>query len=155
MKLALNKHTNVKRDGEWNNPSQEEKQIVALRASLDEMKKERLQISKALKNHSGKGGRKGKGGDGTNKSRKKKGRGKDNADPWAWKKVPPSEGKPQKMSKDGKECNWCKCHQAWVLHEPQDCKKNPDNEDNKDNDQKVSFAAQLSRMLADDGSDQE
>ena len=83
MKLALNKHTNMKRDSKWNGPSQEEKQIVALRESLDEMKKERLQISKALKSYGSKDGRKGKGGEGANKSKKKKGRGKDNADPWA------------------------------------------------------------------------
>ena len=78
MKLALNKHANMKRDGKWNSPSQEEKQIIALQASLDEMKKERLQISKALKSHGSKGSKKGKGGEGTNKSKKKQGRGKDN-----------------------------------------------------------------------------
>ena len=59
------------------------------------------------------------------------------------------------MSNDGKEFDWCKHHQAWVLHEPQDCKKNPDNEDDKDDDNKVSFASKLSKTLADEGSDQE
>ena len=55
MTLALNKYVNRKKDGEWNAPSEEEKQIAALKFSLEEFKKEISQLSKALKGRDGKG----------------------------------------------------------------------------------------------------
>ena len=55
MTLALNKHVNRKRDGEWSASSEEEKQSVALKSSLEEFKKESLQMSKALKGRSREG----------------------------------------------------------------------------------------------------
>ena len=48
MNIALNKHTNMVRDGEWNALSAEEKEIVALKASLEAFKKESLQQTKNL-----------------------------------------------------------------------------------------------------------
>ena len=155
MRLALNKHTNMKRDGEWNAPSAEQKQIVALKASLEDVKKESLQLSRALKD-GGKTNRKGKNPKKEGKTPKpKKGKGQGKEEQWAWKKVPPSEGQSQQKQKDGKSYNWCKHHQAWVLHDPSECKKNPDfqTEDAPKRD-KVSFAAKLSKLLAED-SDEE
>ena len=48
MKLAINKHVNKKRDRECSSPSEEGKQAVALRSSLEQVKKETLNMSKAL-----------------------------------------------------------------------------------------------------------
>ena len=84
MKLALNKHVNKNRDGEWKSPSEEEKQIVAIRASLEAVKKESLQISNVLKSQNDKGSYKGAPTkDGKTKDKKKRGKGKGNDDPWA------------------------------------------------------------------------
>ena len=155
MKLALNKYTNMKRDGDWNAPSAEQKQIVALRASLDEMKKEGLQLSKGLKN-GGKTSWKGKNPKSEGKTFKpKKGKGQGKEEQWAWKKVPPSEGQSHQKKKDEKSYNWCKYHQAWVLHDPSECQKNPDFQaEEKPKRNKVSFAAKLNQLLAED-SDEE
>ena len=49
MALSLSNCVNRKRDGEWNAPLEEEKQIAALKDSLEELKKEILQLSKTLK----------------------------------------------------------------------------------------------------------
>ena len=155
MRMALNKYTNMKRDGEWNAPSAEQKQIVALKASLEEVKKESLQLSRSLKD-GGKFTNKGKYPKKEGKTPKpKKGKDQGKEEGWAWKKVPPSEGQSQQKQKDGKSYNWCKYHQAWVLHDPSECKKNPDlqTKDTPKRD-KVSFAAKLSKLLAED-SDEE
>ena len=84
MALVLNKCFNRKRDREWNAPSDEEKKTVALNASLDEFKKESLQLSKALKVRDSKGkGKDRSTGKNKHKNRKKGGRNTGNGDPWA------------------------------------------------------------------------
>ena len=147
--LALNKYTNRKRTGEWNAPTNEERQIVALKASLEEHRKENLQFSKKFppKNNRGKGDKeKGR------KKEKGKSKGKQrDQDPHAWKKVPPAEGEKETKVKEDKNYNWYKHHQAWVLHKPSECKKNPNFESNDENaEKKVSFVAQLKSILASD-----
>ena len=58
------------------------------------------------------------------------------------------------MKKEGKEQNQYKFHQALVLHDLSDCKKNPKyKETNKQKDKKVSFTAKLSKILAQEKSD--
>ena len=54
----------------------------------------------------------------TTKNKSRKGKVKGNYDPWKWKNIPPSGGDPNVKKKDGKERNWCKNHQDWVLHSP-------------------------------------
>ena len=67
--------------------------------------------------------------------------------------MPPSEGDSNVKKKCGNEHNWRECHQAWVLHSPDECKKNPDHTDSSKD--KKSFAAKISKMLAEEGSDSE
>ena len=76
MTLALNKCTNWKRSGEWSAPADEERQIITLKASLEEVKKESLHLLKRLKEKKGKGKNKGGKAKGDNKGNKLKGKKK-------------------------------------------------------------------------------
>ena len=148
MNIALNKYTNIVRDGEWNALSAEEKEIVALKASLEAFKKESLQLIKNLRHKENKRklGKQGKGGE---KAKGNGGKEKSKDVSWAWKKVLLSEGKPQVKKRDGKDYIWCKLYQAQVLHDLSEWKKNPEKNENKSqNERKISFTAKLSKILA-------
>ena len=56
MMLVLNKYTNRKRTREWNVPTDKERQIVVLKALLEEFCKESFQFLKYFKDE-GKGGK--------------------------------------------------------------------------------------------------
>ena len=92
MKLDLNKHITRKRDEKWNTLSEEEKKIAGLKNSLEEVKKEILKLSKALKGRGGKGNHRSKDNN-EQKNPKKGSRNTGNEDQCTWKKVPPLEGK--------------------------------------------------------------
>ena len=79
---------------------------MALRAFLEDVKKESLHISKSLKYQNNKYSRKGTPTKNKRtKEKSKKGKGKGNKDTWAWKKMPPSEGDSNAKKKDKKEFN--------------------------------------------------
>ena len=53
------------------------------------------------------------------KSADKGGKTKDKTDnKWAWKKIPPKQGKPLKKKVNNKTYNWYKWHNAWFIHDP-------------------------------------
>jgi len=92
MVMAENKYKTLARSGEWNAPSREQQEILALTAKLETMTKKK----------------KGKGNGETNKK-------------YEWKKVPPKDLQDTKQ-KNGKNYHWCIKHQMWTLHKPEDCK---------------------------------
>lgn len=40
---------------------------------------------------------------------------------WAWKKIPPKSGEPNKKLMKGKTYHWCPNHLMWTIHTPQEC----------------------------------
>ena len=92
MVMAENKYKTLVRSGEWNAPSREQQEILALTAKLETLTKKK----------------KGKGNEETNKK-------------YEWKKVAPKDLQDTKL-KNGKKYHWGIKHQMWTLHKPEDCK---------------------------------
>jgi len=92
MVMAENKYKTLVRGGEWNAPSKEQQEIIALTGKLETMTK------------------------------KKKGKGiKETYKKYEWKKVAPKDLQDTKK-KYGKKYHWFIKHQMSILHKPEDCK---------------------------------
>ena len=104
----------------------------------------------AGKKDTGKDKTKGKGDKSKNKGAKAKGK---NDKKWAWKDVPPKNGEKTKQF-GGKTYHWCKWHEAWTIHSPETCNKNPSNDNdgssgaNGANNQ-VSFSTSVTQIMED------
>jgi hypothetical protein len=105
----------MKQDQEWNAPSQEQEQIIALQAKV-----KRLKVSKANKsNHNKESETETTTSTGTSKSNKgKKGRRKRKP---KWMLIPPKQGESHKKKMNGKTYNWCPKHKVWGIHLPSEC----------------------------------
>jgi len=117
MLLASNKFKTMKQDDEWNAPSEEQEQIMALQAQVNKLKQ-----SKANKGD----GPINKGRDKStseNKYRRtsKKGYNNSRIKP-KWMMIPPKEGKRHEKTVKGKKYHWCPKHEAWVRHIPSKCR---------------------------------
>ena len=125
MQLALNKYEVLNKQDVWNAKSPEEEKIVALNAELQKIKDTNLKLASAIKKAAGGKGNQQSGNPGGNNNqgqgrrRGKKGKGKTVPNDHAWKKVPPKDGEASKKQHSGRTYNWCKYHQAWVLHDPE------------------------------------
>ena len=100
----------------WLEKSEEQQQIEALTAELDNMKKS--QPTSKPKNNGKKTFTKDTKG-------KKKGDEKKSDrtnDKWAWKEVPPKEGEAKVKHVNGKDYHWCPNHNAWTIHTAEQCK---------------------------------
>jgi hypothetical protein len=106
----------------WGTPSLAEQKVIALQAQVANLKLENLQISKKLKGKLKDGDKKDEKKDGKQTKNKKdaSNKTKQKKDE-AWKKVPPKAGEAKTKEQVGKRWNWCKHHQAWCIHTPQDC----------------------------------
>jgi hypothetical protein len=124
MKKAKEKYDLLKSDTHyiWGTPSLAEQKVIALQAQVADLKSENLQISKKLKGKLKDGDKKNEKKDGKQKKNKKdtSNKTKQKKDE-AWKKVPPKAGVAETKEQGGKKWNWCKHHQAWCIHTPQDC----------------------------------
>jgi hypothetical protein len=118
--MADNKYKALVESTRWNQPSDEEKRIVALTAQLD-----------AFKKVNAKPGNKDKKGGKTDKKEKSNSKGGDMGAPEYpdWKVKPPGKGEKHAMRKDKKTFFWCPNHNAgkglWVVHKPSDCNNQP------------------------------
>jgi hypothetical protein len=99
-----------------------EQKVIALQAQVADLKSENLQSSKKLKDKVKDGDKKDEKKDGKQKMNKKdtSNKTKQKKDE-AWKKVPPKAGEAKTKEQGSKKWNWCKHHQAWCIHTPQDC----------------------------------
>jgi hypothetical protein len=131
MTLALRYFTDRTRRGQWNQPSAEHEQIMALTAQLRSFQQQR--------NHrdNKKGKSKGKGGKGDNNKK-----GKKRQEP-RWKSTPPEPGESTTKTINGKTFHWCQKHGKWGGHSTDSCKGigiNKENQaKNQGNDKKVKF----------------
>jgi hypothetical protein len=121
MASALTKYKTLKMKGQWEAPSPEQEQIIALSAAVSSL---RAKAGKsAAKSNAGKEKRQSEG--------KEKGPRK-NEGPYAWKDVAPKSGDPNTKSFKGKTYHWCVNHDhpQWTLHNPNSfpnlCKRHPE-----------------------------
>jgi len=124
MTMAENKFKSLVRAGEWNVPSKEQKEILALTAKLEFITKEKKTDR--------------------NERRKKK---------FEWKKEAP-EDITQTKERNGKKYHWCTKHKMWTLHKASDCTleitKDNDNKEKEGN--KLQLKQALSAMEDDEES---
>ena len=111
MLLAGNKFKTKKQDNEWNAPSEEQEQIIALRAQVETLQKYKIktkieQTTKPEKSEKNKAGFNQK-----KPFRKPK-----------WMLMSPKEGGSHEKTVNGRKYHWCPKHEAWVCHLPSQCK---------------------------------
>ena len=141
MHLAETRFKILKEKGTWNAPSASEEKIVALQAKLNKLMNQNKKTGKETKRDNKK--QKGKQSD-------KSGRKRYEPEPWMYK--PPKDNDPKEKQYNGKTWHWCKNHEKWVTHRPEDCKgkgtdkpnknKSAKSESKRENDiknKKVSF----------------
>jgi hypothetical protein len=104
MLLAQNKFKTKKQDNEWNAPSEEQEQIIALRAQVEKLQKY-----------------KSKSKDETPKVTNAKNNKKKSYRKAKWMLLAPKEGGSHDKTVNGKEYHWCPKHEAWVRHLPSNC----------------------------------
>lgn len=113
MLLAGLKYKTKKQEGEWNAPSTEEEELLALRAEV-----KKLKISKANKNDfPAKDKSKDNAKDDTGRKPKVKKQRKP-----SWMLIPPKQGDKHTKTVNSKEWHWCPKHECWVRHSPAECK---------------------------------
>ena len=86
----------------WGARTEQEEQILTLRAEIDHLKSKRIKTAKKEKVAGGKIGDKFSG-------------------KWKWKNNPPAEGDPSKKEVEGKTYHWCPGHKFWTMHSPAEC----------------------------------
>jgi hypothetical protein len=96
MALALAQYAYYLDQGTWNDPIKKDRKIIALTTEVNKLRKVH------------------KSGESFSKKLRR------NDDKYAWKKDKPSGNKKTKVV-GKKSYNWCKWHQAWVIHDPTKC----------------------------------
>ena len=129
MSLAMNKYRLMKEAGEWKEPTDDEKTILALKAQISQLKK-------GKQGTSGKSAGKNKSGE-KNKPAKKPGK---KPDTLQYHKAPSDLSKT--MEWNGNTYHWCcpdtggKCDRKWRIHSPKDCQGKDYTFKRKENDGK-------------------
>jgi hypothetical protein len=106
MELAGNKYKSLVEEDMWQAPTASDKEIVALRAQIAELKKSPSPAPQKDKFE-----------------KKKKFDKKKDSEKFAWKSVPPKSGEPVKKKVGDKTYHWCVKHASWTLHTPEQCHK--------------------------------
>ena len=125
MTMAENKYKSLVRSGEWNAPSKEQKEILALSAKLESLTKKK-------------------------KSEKQDKR----MDRFEWKKEAPKNVMDTK-NKNNKTYHWCTKHNLWTLHKASECKlESPkgDTSNKKEEEHNLQLKQALTAMEEDDES---
>jgi hypothetical protein len=101
MELVENYYKDACTAGEWMQPDDEQRTILALKAEISQMKVR----SKNKRQHDHSGGRQPK-----------------SSSSISWKDIPPKEGEPKKKKFKGKTYYWCYNHKQWTIHKPEECR---------------------------------
>jgi hypothetical protein len=112
MLLANNKFKTKKQDGDWNAPSPEEEDIIALRAEVDRLKIQKAnKVKKPEETSTPKDKRNTNNPTGKrNATRKPK-----------WMLIPPKQGEKHQKQVNDKQYYWCPVIEAWARHTPAQC----------------------------------
>jgi hypothetical protein len=145
LDLGLFKYERLVMEGEWQAPSPEEAQIVALRAEIEE-----LQAMGATMNED-----KNAHGKATNSQGKSSSMAGPDKPPWMVK--PPAEGEPKSKIVNKKEYFWCPNHLAYGRHTPAECRgkgykvpKEANKTDDKDKAKARTIAEALAAIIDDE-----
>mgnify|MGYP005846595275 CR=1 FL=1 len=115
MTKAEQKYKTMSLEQQWNKPSAEKEELIALRAQFEELKKARPRKATPQRDDKKPVGIKGK-------PPKK---GKDGKPIFegdqAWRNVAPKEGESEVKNVDGKEWKYCKYHGYWCAHTSSKC----------------------------------
>jgi len=124
MLMAESMFKTMKQDKEWNAPTPEQEEILALKAQVEKLKKSKANKSDPPSKD--------------NKEPKKNKNQRKNIRKAKWKLIPPKEGEKHKkfVANDSKPWHWCGTHEAWVRHLPSACEGKGWRPPNK---RKVSF----------------
>ena len=154
MSAAATKYQTMLDADEWEIPSSEQEQIVALKAELVQLKKDGSKSKSSTNNSKGKKTNNGK------KNNSKKGK-----PDWMTKTPTPDEqSKGNKKKVNGKQYYWCPNHKAWVRHKPEDCKgvgyrvpngKDNENDSTKQVEVKETVIAPYNAAVGEDDEDEE
>ena len=123
--MAENKYKSLVRSGEWNAPSKEQKEILALSAKLESFTKKKK----------------------SEKQDKRK-------DRFEWKKEAPKNVMDTR-NKNGKTYHWCTKHNLWTLHKASECKLEGPKDDSRNKvveEQNLQLKQALTAMEEDDES---
>ncbi len=118
MGMTKSKFNYLCNKGMWGAKSQDNDKIVAMTATINELKGQ-LKLSPQLAAVAETGNKKKKGQ--KNKNKKDKSDCVKQKKDEAWKKVPPKEGEKQEKEHSGRTHFWCVRHMAWTMHSPKDC----------------------------------
>jgi hypothetical protein len=137
MEFAQNKFKNKQQAQTWNLPTEEQEQIIALEARIENLQTQNRNLAK--RGQAVKGNTQGGRGQQQNRNRKPGGRGTKKNDraaqkgrdgdylnatgKWAWLKTAPKAGEKTSKTFDGKPFFWCPKHARWGRHGPAQCRK--------------------------------
>ena len=130
MTKALVKYQTLNLESEWNAPTEEERDIIAMRAQITELRAE-------LSGKSTKTKKKPKE-DKTDKrtpAKAKSFKGK-----WAWRHVSPKDGEPHAKTFEGEQWQFCEHHGYWCKHATEACEKNKQQQSQESKDITAAMA---------------
>ncbi len=158
------------KDRPFGTPSDEEQQVIALKAELEQFKDTNFKLSKQLKSKlkatsSGNPQRATtssstpKTSNQTARNPKSTNNRRRQKQDEAWKKTSPKPGEPKTIKRDNKTWHWCIHHLAWCLHSSEECRKGKgqatpsvtrqsSGNDNDQTDSRTSLNRQLLAHLA-------
>ena len=68
--------------------------------------------------------------------------------------TPPTKGENTTKKVDGKSYHWCKVHEAWVRHKPEECRLGNTGQESK-NEKKVRLEKSLTAIINESQEDDE
>jgi hypothetical protein len=160
------------KDRPFGTPSDEEQQVIALKAEFEQFKDSNFKLSKQLKSKlktaasSSNSNQKSNSSSSTVRTSNQTTRNQKNTSnrrrqkqDKAWKKTAPKSGEPKTIKKDNKTRHWCIHHLAWCLHSSEECHKGKNidkppmsnqasNNENNDVDCRTGLNKQLLAHLA-------
>jgi hypothetical protein len=122
------------KDQPFGTPSDEEQQVIALKAELEQFKDTNFKLSKQLKSklkatsqsnppQANASTNTSRTSNQTTRNQKNTSDRRRQKQDESWKKTAPKPGEPKTIRKDNKTWNWCIHHLAWCLHNSKDCHK--------------------------------
>jgi len=100
---------------EWNAPTREQEEIIALKSQIADLRVKRKANPTAPKKEGKDERLKGK------KPKKEQGGKRTFRGRWQWREVPPRAGEPATKSVDGEDWHYCAHHGYWVKHTTEEC----------------------------------
>jgi hypothetical protein len=105
MEIAKAKYDDMVETNTWMLQDEQDKQLVALTAQLEQVELNNKDLKSKL----------------AKRSKNRRQSNQSNNEKWKWKEVPPKSGQTTKTF-EGKVYNWCTYHKKWTIHKPADCR---------------------------------